>query len=300
MTSSLDIADQAAAMRAELVGRLVDEGLLTDEAWRAAFEEVPAHAFVPAFYDYSGHRIAEDDPATRGQWLSEVYSDRPLVTHRTDGAATSSRSEPSLMAGMLDALQVEPGMKILEIGTGTGYNAALMSHRLGSDNVTTIDVVAELTEAARERLADVGYQPVVDTGNGALGCPLYAPYHRIIATCRVDTIPVPWVRQLTDDGFILAPISGALARVRRTGRESAEGRFGRRRVLHAASQRASRRSPAQGAGVPEEPRPRVDVAARHAGEQRLPVPDWGRRARTGVAIRLRRRTPDHRGARVGR
>lgn len=225
MTSALDTDDAAGPLRAELVDHLVDEGLLTDPAWRAAFAAVPRHVFVPFYYDHTGRRVGGDDPDAYGQWLSEVYTDRTLVTHRMDGAATSSSSEPSLMARMLDALQVDDSMKVLEIGTGTGYNAALLSHRLGSDHVTTIDVEPELTAAARERLADAGYQPVIDTGNGANGCPLYAPYDRIIATCGIDEVPSPWIRQLTGEGFILAPIRGALAKIRRTGPVSAEGRF---------------------------------------------------------------------------
>ncbi|MEU8761947.1 methyltransferase domain-containing protein [Streptomyces sp. NPDC048659] len=217
--------DEAAAARARLVQDLVDAGALADPRWRAAFEAVHRDAFVPYFFDHLGRRISGDDPATADAWSAGVHADRALVTHRTDGAATSSSSEPSLMASMLHALGVEDGMRVLEIGTGTGYNAALLSHRLGDGQVVTVDITEEITGPARERLAAAGHAPVVVTGDGAAGWPEGAPYDRIIVTCRLDAVPRPLLHQLTGNGVLLAPLGNALARVRRTGEDSAEGRF---------------------------------------------------------------------------
>lgn len=151
MNLDLDFTQDAAAARAKLAQSLVDAGDLTDPAWRDAFEAVPRHLFVPYFYDHTGRKISVDDPETRTQWFTAVHEDRALVTHRTDGAATSSSSQPSIMATMLEALQVEGGfgMRVLEIGTGTGYNAALLSHRLGALNVTSIDTEPELPRRPR-------------------------------------------------------------------------------------------------------------------------------------------------------
>lgn len=84
----------------------------------------------------------------------------------------SSSSMPSVMARMLEALAVRDGDRVLEIGTGSGYNAALLCERLGSENVTTIDCNAELVGAARQRLAEHGYEPTVVAGDGFFG---YAP-----------------------------------------------------------------------------------------------------------------------------
>ncbi|MFF5285165.1 methyltransferase domain-containing protein [Streptomyces sp. NPDC013171] len=224
MTAEATTQDAAAA-RAELVQALADAGAITDPRWRAAFESVPRDVFVPYFFNHVGQRIAAADPGTAEVWFAAVHDDRSLVTHRTDGAATSSSTEPSLMAAMLHALDVVDGMRVLEIGTGTGYNAALLSHRLGDENVVTVDITPDITNPARERLASAGYAPHVVTGDGSAGWAAGAPYDRIIATCRLDAIPRALIRQLADSGLILAPLGNALARIHRTGERSAEGRF---------------------------------------------------------------------------
>ncbi|MFE6663878.1 methyltransferase domain-containing protein [Streptomyces sp. NPDC057697] len=219
MTSAF--TDQAAAeARRALTQALMDSGDLTDSRWLLAFEEVPRHVFVPYFYVSSGERVSGDD-----QWFTAVHEDRSLVTHRTDGAATSSSSQPSLMATMLEALAVADGMNVLEIGAGTGYNAALLAHRLGDDHVTTVDIAADITGPARERLATAGYRPTVITGDGSLGAPDRAPYDRIIVTCGLSTVPPALLQQLTDDGCLLAPLGNALARIHPTGPGTATGRF---------------------------------------------------------------------------
>ncbi|MFE6103165.1 methyltransferase domain-containing protein [Streptomyces laurentii] len=213
----------AAAARATLVQALVDEGAITPQ-WRAAFEAVPRHLFVPFFYDGAGVRIAGDDPGTADSWFTAVHQNRSLVTHRTDGAATSSSTEPSLMARMLDALDVADTSRVLEIGTGTGYNAALLSHRVGDSNVTTLDLDEDITGPARERLTQAGYAPLVVTSDGASGWPTAKPYDRIIATCSLDTVPRPLLAQLADGGVMVAPLRNGLTRIERT-RAGATGRF---------------------------------------------------------------------------
>ncbi|WP_411081759.1 methyltransferase domain-containing protein [Streptomyces sp. cmx-18-6] len=233
MTTDSDLAQAATVERARLVQSLVDSGDMTDAAWREAFERVPRHVFVPSFYDHTGREISASDAGTRDQWFAAVHEDRALVTHRTAGAATSSSSQPSVMATMLEALRVETdgtGMKVLEIGTGTGYNAALLAHRLGSDSVVTVDTEPDLVTAARARLAEAGYKPRVVLADGAYGHAELAPYDRIIATCRIGSVPSAWVRQLsggtgTDAGQIIAPLGNALVRIHRTGPLRAEGRF---------------------------------------------------------------------------
>ncbi|MBW1596592.1 methyltransferase domain-containing protein [Streptomyces sp. JJ38] len=225
MTSAPGLEQRTATLRAQLAQRLAEAGELPDPAWRAAFERVPRHVFVPYFYAPGGDRIAHDVPEQREQWLAQVYDDKALVTHRTRGVATSSSSQPSLMASMLHALDVTDTTTMLEVGTGTGYNAALLAHRLGNDRVTTVDVLPELTEAASARLSTAGYRPRVVTGDGALGHPEGGPYDRIIATCRVGSVPSAWLEQLAGDGLLVAPVGTGLARVRKTGTGKAQGRF---------------------------------------------------------------------------
>lgn len=116
------------------------------------------------------------------------------------GAAVSTK--PDLMIHMLEVLNIQEGQRILEIGTGTGYNAALLGHRLGDDNVFSVDIDPELIDTARRRLADIGRHPHLTVGNGAEGWPEYAPYDRIIATCAVRRLPWVWYDQLNPRGAV--------------------------------------------------------------------------------------------------
>jgi protein-L-isoaspartate(D-aspartate) O-methyltransferase len=227
-------------LRARLVRRITDAGMLRDPAWRAAFEQVPRHVFVPYYYrPYPGgrgwDRLSADDPDPRRRirWLSGAYDDIPLVTRVHEGVLVSSSSQPSLMAAMLEALEVREGQTVLEIGTGTGYNAALLAHRLGGPAVTTVDLDEEITDAARDHLAATGFGPrpegrgqvTVLTGDGALGCHERAPFDRIMATCELSSVPGAWLRQCQPGGMVLAPIADGLVALRVADATYAEGRF---------------------------------------------------------------------------
>ncbi|HEU0086852.1 MAG TPA: methyltransferase domain-containing protein [Pseudonocardiaceae bacterium] len=153
-------------------------------------------------------------------WLDQVYSDSTLVVQRRqtpggghDSLPTSSSTMPSLMIQMLEALDVHDGHRVLEIGTGTGYNAALLAHRLGSDNVTSIDIDPDLVKAARQRLEELGHRPRLVAGDGLTGVPNHGPYDRIIATCAVPEIPLAWIEQLTPGGAMVVNVRGHLVGV---------------------------------------------------------------------------------------
>ncbi len=94
---------------------------------------------------------------------------------------------------------------MLEIGTGTGYNAALLAHRLGAGNVASIEIDPQVAQQARANLAKADRDVTVSTGDGAAGYPPRAPYDRLIATCSVETIPWPWVEQIRPSGVIVTP-----------------------------------------------------------------------------------------------
>ncbi|MFJ5634469.1 methyltransferase domain-containing protein [Streptomyces goshikiensis] len=225
-----EVRDVLETAHAAQVRELDAAGVLVDPAWRAAFEGVPRHAFVPYFWTGRGaghERLwGEDpDPEQRARWLRGVYTDTPLATRLRDGELVSSSSQPSLMAKMLNALDVREGHRVLEIGTGTGYNAALLCHRLGDDLVTTVDLEEEITESARTHLAALGYRPTVVTGDGARGCPSRAPFDRILVTCTLPRIPPAWLGQCRPGARVLAPLSTGLIALTVRDAELAEGRF---------------------------------------------------------------------------
>lgn len=117
--------------------------------WADAFASVPRHLFVPRFHqqDSTGtwQPLTRSDPA----YLETVHSDTALTTQLDErGVPTSSSSQPSIMLAMLEALDVSEGHRVLELGTGTGYNAALLCHRLGDANVTSIDIDPDLIDTA--------------------------------------------------------------------------------------------------------------------------------------------------------
>ncbi|WP_131739341.1 methyltransferase domain-containing protein [Actinomadura roseirufa] len=175
-----------------------------------------------------------DDPE---RWLEMVRDGDSITTQVDDGATekgtwpTSSASALHIVTTMLETLKVEPGVKVLEIGAGTGYNAALLAELAGPSNVTTIEIDPDVAEQARAALARSGYGVKVVTGDGTHGHADGAPYDRVIATAAVYELPYTWVEQTRPGGFILAPWGPtvhpdeplALLRVSEGG--TAEGRF---------------------------------------------------------------------------
>lgn len=218
-----------------LAAALTADGALRSPRWIRAFKRVPRHVFVSRIYADPRHTgdyvpVTGEEPEQRGSWLNLVYSDEPLVTELEDGGTwRSSSSQPSLMARMLEALDVHGDERVLEIGTGTGYNAALLCEGLGSTQVVSIDIEPALVEAARRRLRQLGYSPVLTAADGVGAYPAAAPYDRIIATCSLPRLPAAWISQTADDGLILLNLyrelgGGALA-VLRVADGQASGHF---------------------------------------------------------------------------
>jgi protein-L-isoaspartate(D-aspartate) O-methyltransferase len=170
----------------------------------AAFAEVPREAFVPGGFrrnDGGWARPGDDD------FLALVYQDDALVTKVRNGLPVSSTSQPSLMALMIEALDLRPGLRILEIGAGTGYNAALMA-TLGA-TVTSVDVQEDVAGRAREAIARSGVEGVrVEQGDGYAGHP-GGRFDRVIVTVGVAGISPHWLDQLEPDGIIVAPVDHA-------------------------------------------------------------------------------------------
>ncbi|MCQ1577798.1 methyltransferase domain-containing protein [Streptomyces parvus] len=182
-------------------------------AWEAAFRGVPRHAFLPGTV-WVGDELAEcSREAAQAEWLGHAYADTAVVTQVNDGDtvapgqrwASCSASAPSIVFRMLDLLDVRAGHRVLEIGTGTGWNAALLAHRLGPGRVTSIEVDPKLAAEAGGRLEGMGLDVRAVHGDGACGHEAGEPYDRIIATCSVRTVPPAWIAQTRPGGVVLVP-----------------------------------------------------------------------------------------------
>lgn len=174
-----------------MVDELSRNGTVTDPAVEAALRTVPRHLFVPEVS------------------LEEAYGDHPVVTKTDpDGMPTSSASQPAIVALMLEQLRLAPGQRVLEIGAGTGYNAALLSHIIGEHGrVTTVDIDPEVVQGARQSLDRAGFRDVsVVCGEGGLGLLERAPYDRMIVTVGAWDLPPAWFEQLDEAGRLVVPL----------------------------------------------------------------------------------------------
>jgi protein-L-isoaspartate(D-aspartate) O-methyltransferase len=175
-----------------MLEQLRSSGAVRSAGVEEAMATVPRHLFVP------------------GVPLAEAYrSDRAIPTHYGDGGvAVSSASAPGMVAVMLEQLEVRPGQRILEIGAGTGYNAALLAHLAGpAGAVVTVDVDVEVTAGTGPHLAAAGVTGVdVRTADGWLGAADAAPFDRIEVTVGTDDLSPAWVDQLGPRGRLVAPM----------------------------------------------------------------------------------------------
>lgn len=169
-------------------------GAVRSPAVRKAFLAVPREAFVP--------EVAARDG------LARVYANEVHVTKRdAQGTPISSSSQPTIMAEMLERLDVRAGHRVLEIGAGTGYNAALLASLVGPHGaVTSIELEPDLAAQAAAALRQVGYAVQVVVGDGARGVAEAAPFDRIMLTASADRVAPAWIDQLAPDGLIELPL----------------------------------------------------------------------------------------------
>lgn len=169
--------------REELVDRLQAREYVDRESTAEALRAVPRHEFVP-----SSQRSA-------------AYEDRPLPIG--EGQTISA---PHMVGMMTDLLAPEPGDRVLEIGTGCGYHAAVTGEIVGDGNLYSVEYVRTLALEARERLDELGYDVRLRVGDGREGWPEHAPYDGAYLTCAAGSIPQAIVEQVRDGGRIVAPI----------------------------------------------------------------------------------------------
>ncbi|WP_255198688.1 protein-L-isoaspartate(D-aspartate) O-methyltransferase [Halorarius litoreus] len=170
-----------AAARDRMVDDLVDRGRISDERVAAALRNVPRHEFVP------------------GVSVREAYADRPLEIG--EGQTISA---PHMVAIMAELLDVSPADRVLEIGTGCGYHAAVTSELAGQ--VYSVEYHERLAETARERFDRLGYDVRVRAGDGREGWHEHAPYDACYLTCAASEVPDALFEQVREGGRLLAPV----------------------------------------------------------------------------------------------
>lgn len=205
------------ANAAALAAYLLETGA-ADQTWADAVAAVPRSDFLPDViwpYDMNTRQsVAINRHADPDRWLQVAFEDVPVTIQWDDGAhqglepgqlATSSASMPSVVTQMLVDADLKPGMRVLEIGTGTGWSAALMAHVLGPDAVMSVEIDPAIGERAARNLIAVGAPVRMVIGDGRDGAAIDAPYDRVIATVGVRSIPAAWIAQTRPGGLIVAP-----------------------------------------------------------------------------------------------
>lgn len=216
----------AAELRERVAAELDGRGYFEGKAWlREAFTVVPREHFVP---DRVWWPVAQDgiyplmDRTVRPrQWLRAVYrTQQMLITQIDDGAVrpagpveaesftafTSSISCPAVVVQMLGCFDPREGDRVLEIGTGTGYNTALLAHRVGAGNVTSVEIDPQVADWARERLGGLGVDARLVVADGEEGHADGAPYDGILSTVAVREVPRAWPEQVRAGGVIVTPV----------------------------------------------------------------------------------------------
>lgn len=181
---------QPEQLQQHLIESMTQRGVLENPRVKEAFQSIPRHLFLPEFTP------------------EQAYADHAIGIKQDRGMVISSSSQPTMMAIMLDQMELDRGHNVLEIGTATGYNAAIMQYMVGDDgHISTIEIEKDLARSASLHLQQVGMGRVnVIHADGVYGYAPRASYDRIVATVGVWDIPPTWLKQLKPDGRIVAPI----------------------------------------------------------------------------------------------
>jgi protein-L-isoaspartate(D-aspartate) O-methyltransferase len=210
---------QAAAERANqlMVDFMIAEGALWSPPLIAAFRATPRHRFLDRLFQYRTKTQTWQEIITREPGPAELrllYADRALITHLSPPrrgerqVPISSSSQPTLMAQMLEDLQLAQGHTVLEIGAGTGYNAALLAHVVGPGRVVSIDVDRNVLAEAWDHLRHFPDRQVqLKHADGRHGFPDLAPFDRLMVTAATPRLERAWMEQLAVGGRLSAPLT---------------------------------------------------------------------------------------------
>jgi protein-L-isoaspartate(D-aspartate) O-methyltransferase len=199
-------SDSETASRNRMVETQIVARGVRDPRVLAAMRKVPRHLFV--------------DPSQR----SQAYEDHPLPI-----PGNQTISQPYIVALMTELLELQPNERVLEIGTGSGYQSAVLGELAGE--VYTIEIVPELAQLAASRLKELGYaNVVVREGDGYRGWPEHAPFDAIIVTAAPERIPQPLIEQLAPGGVMVIPVGGFFQELK-VFRKSADGRVTEKDIL---------------------------------------------------------------------
>lgn len=220
--------------------------------WAPAVAATPRHLFIPRWWGRGsdGWELL-DGPADPDRWLDAAYRDKTLVTRvgplhadhatsndRPHGRPTSSATLPSLVVRMFQHARIDDGDYLLDVGTGSGYGAAVAARRLSNEQVTSVDVDPYLVEAARLRLAEARVDPTVEAVDATGELP-FAPstFDRIVATVAVRAVPPSWLTALRPGGRLVTTLAGTslliTAEKNRDGSASGRVEWDRAGFMHA-------------------------------------------------------------------
>ncbi|MFE3455818.1 protein-L-isoaspartate O-methyltransferase [Nonomuraea sp. NPDC059194] len=246
----------------ELARRLAEDlrsrRLLTSERWAQALERVPRHLFAPGSgwakpdrWNEIGFRIDHDQDSAA--WWNAVYSDAAIIIQSDDGGidpaegrgeSSSSVSAPGVVFPFLELLAPRRGDRVLEIGTGSGWTASLLSWWAGAEGITSIEVDPVVAAGAAANIEAAGFAPHLVVGDGLKGCPERAPFDRVHVTAGVADIPTAWIEQTRPGGLIVLPwqpggATGHKLRLTVVDESTAVGSFhGRANYMMVRSQRS--------------------------------------------------------------
>lgn len=220
----------------QLINDIKSKGYLRTDDYINAFRKIQRHKFLPSFYRYEDSELKQyfrEDYIKNNELLEYIYADRSVVFHAENGMDVSSMSSPSLIAEMIEQIEPAKGHKIFEVGTGSGYNIALLSEIVGkTGHVFSCEINEDIHSIAKQNLRENGYERenvYISRCDGGYGIEDFAPYDAIFVTCATADITKYWIDQLKIGGTIIAPLitrgMEVLVRLKKTREKYLEGRL---------------------------------------------------------------------------